>query len=332
MPPHPSRRRFIRIAAAAAGLPLVPFGRNARAEGRAVTWRGLALGAAAELRIHHPDRAVAERAIARARAEVQRLERLFSLYRADSALVALNRTGIAAAPAPEMVDLLTRCRDHWALTDGAFDPSVQPLWALYAAHFSRGDADPAGPARDLLADTLDTVGFSKVLVSRDRIAFARRGMALTLNGIAQGYITDRVVGLLRAEGLAHSLVDLGECRTLDARPDGSAWAVGIADPDRPDRIGETVAIVDEAVATSGGYGFRFDAPGRFNHLLDPQSGGSAGRYRSLTVVMPTATAADALSTAFSLMPAERILAVLRRLGHGRVHVVDAGGARRVLAA
>jgi FAD:protein FMN transferase len=169
-------------------------------------------------------------------------------------------------------------------------------------------------------------------VSRDRIALALRGMALTLNGIAQGYITDRIVALLRAGGVEHSMVDMGESRALGSHPDGRAWEVGLADPDEPRRITETIPIIDLAVATSGGYRFRFDAQGRFNHLFDPKTGQSADRYRSVTVVMPTATAADALSTAFSLLPLEDIDAMLRRVGAGGAHITTAGGQHRTLAA
>lgn len=83
------------------------------------------------------------------------------------------------------------------------------------------------------------------------------------------------------------------------------------------------------MATSGGYGFRFDPGGRFNHLLDPRSGAAAALHRSATVVLPTATAADALSTACDLMPIEAMARDLRRVG-GEAHVVTADGDRRVV--
>jgi thiamine biosynthesis lipoprotein len=150
-------------------------------------------------------------------------------------------------------------------------------------------------------------------------------MGLTLNGIAQGYLTDRVVGMLRAAGVQRTLVDMGESRVLGSHPNGRPWQVGIADPDEPKTIGDILAVTDQAVATSGGYGFRFDAARRFNHLLDPATGSSAQAYKSVTAVMPAATAADALSTAFSLMPAERIESALRALGGGRVLLRTASG-------
>ena len=327
-----TRRRFIGISAAAGGLSLLVLGRGVTAQAPAVTWRGIALGAVASLQIHHPNRAAAERLVRSSLAELRRLEGVFSLYREDSVLVALNRRGAIEAPPAELVELLGEAKRYSALSRGAFDPSVQPLWTLYTDHFSKPDADPNGPPAAAVNEALALVGCGNILVSRDRIALAHRGMALTLNGIAQGYIADRIVALLRVGGIEHSMVDMGESRAIGTRPDGRPWEVGLSDPDQPDHIASTIPIVDQAVATSGGYGFRFDARGRFNHLFDPKTGQSADRYASVTVVMPTATTADAMSTAFSLLPWEDIDAVLKRIGSGQAYITTTDGHHRILTA
>jgi len=329
MSPHLTRRRFIGVTAAAAGLGLVPFGRAPRAEAHLVTWRGQAMGAVASLQVHHHDRAVAERLIERSLAEVRRLEAVFSLYRADSALVALNRQGILVAPPKDLVALLSECRRCWALTGEMFDPTVQALWTLYHDHFSRPDANPDGPPEPALREAMERVGFGHVVFDADRIALGKRGMTLTLNGIAQGYMTDRVVDVLRAGGIESSLVDMGEPRAVGTRPTGEPWRIGIADPDHPEQISDTLEAVDKAVATSGAYGFRFDPAGRFNHLVDPKTGRPTNLYRSVTTVMPNATLADALSTAFSLMREDEIASVLRTEG-GEARLITAEGKARVL--
>jgi len=319
-----SRRRFIRICAAAAGLAIVPIGRAPQAGANLVTWRGTALGAEATMQIHHPDRDEAQRLIACSLTEVRRLERLFSLYQDDSALVELNQRRVLVSPAPELVELLNLSQQYAELTVGAFDPTVQPLWELYAEHFSKERADPTGPSEAAVQATVARVGYRKLVVSDDRIVMPN-GTAVTLNGIAQGYVTDKVVDLLRAEGIDHSLVDMGETRVMGVHPDGRSWDVAIADPDEPTRIAAVLPLVDRAVSTSGAYGFRFDPSGGFNHLFNPATGACASLYRSVTTIADTATGADALSTAFSLMPRDRIQSVMRSARIQIVYLIDADG-------
>jgi thiamine biosynthesis lipoprotein len=126
-------------------------------------------------------------------------------------------------------------------------------------------------------------------------------------------------------GVVHSLIDMGETRAIGSRSDGQPWVVGIADPDVVGRTATALPIVDRSVSTSGAYGFRFDAEGRFNHLFDPTTGGCASRYRSVTTVSRNATAADAFSTAFSLMSVSEIRSVLQRVDIERIYLIDASG-------
>lgn len=321
-----SRRRFIAIAAAAAGG--AALARTGSAAGPLRTWRGTALGAEASICLAHPDAVEARRLLDACVDEIARLERIFSLYRADSALSRLNADGHLDLPPLELVELLGRAAAVSEASGGVFDVTVQPLWRRYAGHFATPGADPAGPD---LADVLPLVDWRGVRVEPTGIALARSGMAVTLNGIAQGYVTDRVVDLLRDAGMTQVLADLGEMRALGAHPEGRPWRVGLADPADPGRIAEHVPLADMALATSGGYGTRFEPSGRLNHLIDPRSGGCAPADRSVSVVASDATTADAASTALSLLPVEEMQPVLRRLGASSAYVLGPQGAIQLKA-
>ncbi|MCA0008702.1 MULTISPECIES: FAD:protein FMN transferase [unclassified Mesorhizobium] len=271
------------------------------------------MGAQATLLINHPDRALALRLVDQVAAEVRRLERIFSLYREDSDLSRLNRQGFLVSPATDLVEILRRCNDVWRLTGRAFDPTVQPLWLAYQRHFSDPGATAAGPSRRVMQEALDRVGFDRLAYSEDRIELPMAGSALTLNGIAQGYATDKVVDLLRAGGVEHALVNMGEGRAIGSAPEDRPWRIGITDPFNSDSILKVLPLTDSAVATSSPAGFQFDEDGRFTHIIDPRTGSTPQRYASLSVVAPTATIADALSTAFSLMDVETIAGAVRRL-------------------
>ncbi|MCK5366410.1 MAG: FAD:protein FMN transferase [Gammaproteobacteria bacterium] len=206
---------------------------------------------------------------------------------------------------------LAAARAFGEATGGAFDPTVQPLWTLYATHFAASAARPEGPDGSAIDKAIALVDYRNLSLTTSRVAFERRGMGITLNGIAQGYITDRVADLLRNEGLDDVLVDLGEIRGLGHHADGRPWTVGLKDPLEPARIVDTLTLENRALASSAGSATRFDARGRHHHLFDPRSGASSNRYLGITVIAPTATTADALSTGFASMDVDEVKKALR---------------------
>lgn len=301
------RRRVLTLVAAAAGSAVFSNAGAAGAaparERRAVLyeWRGQALGAEARLRLAHPDRRVCAEAATRCLDEVARLERIFSLYDPDSELARLNRDGRLAGASHDLRRLLSIAKRLGALSGGAFDPTVQPLWELYATHFADGAAPAAGPSAAAIDRARRLVDYRAIRLEDGGVAFARPGMKATLNGIAQGYIADRATAILRRAGFDRVLVELGE--TVALTPPGArpSWRIAVADP-----VGRRpVAALDigtGAVATSAGLATRFDAEGRYTHLFDPATGASAARWRSVTVVAGNATLADGLSTALAVAP------------------------------
>ncbi|MXN63929.1 FAD:protein FMN transferase [Stappia sp. GBMRC 2046] len=292
-----SRRRFLMVAGAAAGLGLTHRAAFAGTDVPVHRWRGIALGAEAEIRLIHPDKRAASRILRAAEAEISRLEAIFSLYREDSALVRLNREGSLAAPPLDLVSLLGTVGLVHSATGGAFDPTIQPLWSLYARHFVENPAAIEGPAPRKIAETLGHTGWYAVDFDADLICFSRSGMALTLNGIAQGYITDRIAALLKSHGISDVLVDIGEISALGRDRAGSdGWAV-ILDPGHSGE-GEGVTLRDRAVASSARTGMLIGGDKSFGHILDPRTGlPVATDLAGVSVVAPTATLADGLSTA-----------------------------------
>jgi len=314
-----SRRRAISVLAA--GATLVAGGRAAAGLAERFVWTGTALGADARIILYHADRSVARAAIAACVDEIDRLENEFSLYRSDSALSRLNRNGHLAAPSHDMRRLLADAHRISAYSDGAFDITVQPLWQLYARHFAGRPRPTAGPDPAALAAALARIDYRRIDNAPARIRLAP-GTAITLNGIGQGYITDRVADLLRRQGWSNLLVDLGEILALDDRPDGHPWAVDLPVPgDRAERL----SIADRAVATSAGDGMAFDARGRHHHLFDPRTGQSANIYRSVTVVARRATVADALSTALYVMARPAAQRLARWAAADQVLLIDQNG-------
>jgi FAD:protein FMN transferase len=304
-----TRRRAFRVIAAAAGLPLLAAGVRATVpQARLFHWQGEVLGAVSELTLWHWDEALARRAILKVRHEIDRYERIFSLYRDESEIAQLNRDGALMRPSPALVEVVDASLRLGMLSNGAFDITVQPLWRVYEAHFwSRSGTAPNMTVR--AADVARRlVDYRRVQPGAACIDLAP-GMAITLNGIAQGAITDRIADLLRNEGFEQAMVDLGEWRALGQHPDGRAWRVAT-------RGGELM-LSDNALAVSGGYGTIFEPSGRFHHIFDPATGVSANTLREVAVIAPRAMIADALATAICVTGEERGIDLLAHYSGAR---------------
>ena len=280
-----TRRRFLCISAAALALPSAAATQDSAKD--SAHWTGFALGARASMTLAGINPIHARPVFARLEAEIARLERIFSLYRDDSALVRLNHTGRLQAPPPELLEVLTLSDALNHASCGAFDPSVQPLWQALA---TGGDTRAARTV----------IGWDGVRFDAGEVQLTRPGMALTFNGIAQGYITDRIAALLRAQGLHDVLVDIGEVAALGHKADGAPWRAGIATPEG--RIVHRLALSDRALATSARLGTEL-APDQ-GHILDPQ--GHGPQHDIVSVSASRAALADGLSTALCLLDADEV--------------------------
>ncbi len=309
-----TRRRFIGIAAASA--------LSGPASGRAasdVRWRGQALGAEASITLAHPDRRRADAVLLVCREEIRQLEQVFSLFRRQSAIVRLNRDGrLDDAPAA-LIELLGIAHHFSAISDGAFDITVQPLWQL----FSHGGDCPE-PAKALL----DLVNWRQVHADGRAISFGLSDMAITLNGIAQGYITDRVAMVLRAHGFDRVLVNMGEYRGLGRRADGRRWRVGIGHPDGRGLL-DSIGLENQAVATSSALGTPLGCTGDglAHHLFDPRTGKPAASWQSVSVIADRAVIADGLSTTIAVAEPAHAERLLKEGGGRRMILLAADGER-----
>lgn len=306
-----SRRRFITIAAATAAVAALPGAALARVP--VANWRGIALGAGASMTLAGIAPADAVGIFRRMEAELNRLENIFSLYRAESALVQLNQAGRLDHPPAELLEVLSLSNAIHAATDGAFDPTVQPLWRLYA----KAALSKTTPTAGMLRAAEQRVGWASVGFDTGFVAFDKPGMALTLNGIAQGYVTDRIADLLRAEGLRGVLVDMGEIHALGQRPDGGPWRAGLRNPDGG-VFTHPVPLSDRALATSAPMATVLDPAGRIGHIFNPLNGQPGGLWRQVSVSADSAALADGLATAFCLLERVKINQALATFQNIRV--------------
>ena len=248
-----------------------------------------------QLRAYGPE---AEAALSQAEAEIYRLEGALSCRDEHAALARLNKAGGGTADA-ETAALLQTALTLCEKTGGAYDPALGALSQAWG--FSTGAYRV--PEQDALAEAMQESGAGLVQLDGTSVKLTN-GAQLDLGGIAKGYAAGRVRAILQDAGVTSAIISLGgNVAAVGTKPDGSAWTVGLQDPDNPEAYFGTVSIEDACVVTSGAYQRYFEENGvRYHHILDPVTGCPAeSGLKSVSVVAKDDTLADALSTALFVM-------------------------------
>ena len=281
------------------------------------------LGTLVTMTAVHADGALAREIVRSGFAEIERLEGLLSRHAPETAMARLNRVGFLDEAPEDLLLVLGRAGEIHRLSGGAFDPSVLPLLRLYEAGSTRGRI----PGDEEIRRTRALVGFDRVEVEGGHVRLPEGG-ALTLDGIAKGYVVDRAVAALAAAGAERVMVDAGgDIASGGAGVGKEPWVVAIQDPIRQERSAGRVRLAGEAVATSGDYMQAFTQDRRHHHILDPRTGRSPERTSSVSVVAATAMDADALSTALLVLGPDAGLALLARVPGAEGLVIDKDGTR-----
>jgi thiamine biosynthesis lipoprotein len=156
-----------------------------------------------------------------------------------------------------------------------------------------------------------------------RVTFAHPGMAVTLDGIAKGYIVDAGIEVLKQRGFADVLVEAGgDLLASGQKEQDTPWQIGIRSP-RTAQGGllASFSVENRAVATSGDYMQSFTADLSQHHILDPRTGYSAPELASATVTAPTATLADGLATATMVLGPKAGLRLVESLPGCKAYLV-----------
>jgi len=269
-----------------------------------------------------PDAETADRAGRALWQRVWDLEQTLSTWIPASLLSRVNRD---AARGPVRVDrdtmrVLRTAESVWKRSDGAFDPTVGPLLAVWKPLATLSQM----PHDDAIARARDLVGFGKVVLLAEppSVQFTEEGVSLDVGGVAKGYAAEAAARAAIEAGATACRVNAGgDVFAAGAPRDSPAgFPVMIRDPDAaPDRTlpGLEFPLLDRAVATSGNYERYTEIAGkRYSHILDPRTGRPVSdAVVQVTVIAGEGAQADALATALTVLGVERGLDLVRGLRH-----------------
>ncbi len=254
----------------------------------------------------------ARRAASAAFENISRIDVLMNGYDNSSQLSTLNHDGQLLNGDQDLVNVIERSIYHSQISQGAFDITIKPVLDLWKSKFSPGGTYQP-PNQTELDRALALVNSSRIDIQENDI-YMEPGMSIVLGGIAKGYAVDAGIESLKQMNVENCFVDAGgDGRYSGLRIDGTAWKVGLQDPDKKTGPITVIEMQDMAVATSGNYERYFNESAKVSHISDPRTGYSAENLISATVIAKKCIDADALATSVFILGEEKGMDLIESL-------------------
>jgi thiamine biosynthesis lipoprotein len=233
-----------------------------------------------------------------------KVDAIYNKWNPDSELSQLNRFPAHTAfhCSTELYDLLKLCDQFVKISNGQFDPTIEPIQQLWKDAFLHNTQ----PSSEDIAHTMSAVGWHNLQIANNIVIKNQPNTALDLGAIAKGLAVDMLVKNLSAAGIQSIYVEWGgEVTTQGMHPQGRPWRVGIRSPTKPENFEHVIELQNASLATSGDYlqYWTVEHEGQsktFFHVFDPHSGFpleiSKKSIASVTIQHPSCCIADAIAT------------------------------------
>jgi FAD:protein FMN transferase len=304
------------LAVAVATLAIAPAIAHASPDpDRKLEYHGKAMGTQVSLYFWTDDEAKAAKAAEAVFSEMSRIDKVMTTWTADSEVSKINAAAgdKPVAVSEETYAVIERAQDVSVRTRGIFDITVGGFKGLWK--FDQ-DMDGSLPDPADVKQRLALIGYKDIILDKSRrtVFLRRKGMSITLGGIAKGYAVDKCVKLLHDRNFTNFMMQAGGDMYIAGKKGVQSWVVGIRDP-RGDTnsVFAYAPVEDHSFSTSGDYERGFVKAGvRYHHILDPRTGQPARLSRSVTVKAKDAFTADAWSKVMFILGWQESLKLIAR--------------------
>lgn len=288
-------------------------------------YSGSAMGTVVQITFWSDDESAAAAAAAAVFDEMKRLDRVMTTWIPESEVSQVNTAaGVSAVQVSEETFLvIERAVEMARRSNGVFDITVGAFKGLWK--FDE-DMDGTLPSAADVTERKKLVNWRDIVLDKKArtVKLRRKGMSITLGGIAKGYAVDKCAALLREKGFSDFILQAGGDMYVSGKKDTQPWVVGIRDPrGARDAMFAVAPVEDHSFSTSGDYerGFVKDNV-RYHHILDPRTAFPAKASRSVTVMAKDAFTADAWSKVLFILGWKKAMPLVEQMKDFEAVFVD----------
>lgn len=258
---------------------------------------------------------------------LQHIDMVASVFSDSSEISTFNAKDTLINPSADFINLLSKSKEMYHLTNGAFNPAIGPLVKYYGFLKDKGSNKiDTGYVLELLKFTvLDSIK----LDSNKKIITKPKKYYLDFNAIATGYTVDKLAKIFDSLKIENYLIEIGgEIYARGSHTNGKPWTVGIEKPPvslySPQEVLTKVNIKNTSIVTSGVTRKYHNSANnkRVNHIINPQTGlPIPSNILSVSVISTSCTEADALATAFMTMGVDSTMRFIKKNNNCEVYFI-----------
>lgn len=260
-------------------------------------------------------------------AKLRQYHRMYDIYHTYDGMNNIKTINDHAGMEPvavdqEIIDLLKMSQELYNITSGKVNVAMGSVLSIWHEHRDHGRNYPETatlPVMEELMTASEHMDIQNMIIDEEAgtVYLTDPEMSLDVGGIGKGYAAQKTAEYAKEIGLENGLISVGgNACALGEKQDGSAWKIGIENPDRDSDEGyvAVVNVKDACVVTSGDYQRYYEVDGvKYCHIIHPETLMPPTYFSSVTIITADSGWADALSTAVFNMTLEEGMELIHRL-------------------
>ena len=291
-----------------------------------ITEKKFAFGTMIDMVIYSNDSTKAKKIMDLAFKEIERVDNKFNTHKKNSLIYKINHNpGKFFQLDKEGIYLFSGVEKTYNFSKTKYDITITPLMKIWGFSDKYSSSKLEIPQKDDLKKAILKVDYGNLEIIGNKIRLKTSKNKIDTGSFLKGYAIHRAKIILAENGIEHAFISaISSIETLNTKPEGDSWKVGLQNPKDPSKIYHIIGIDNKSMGVSGDYQIYVEIDGKkYHHLLDKETGYPIRDRKMVVVIGNNGFVTDMYSTAFFSMSIEDVLNYVNSNDNLEVMIVKA---------